>query len=174
MSDFNDKLIILGIDPGLGATGYGVIEVCDNDARLVEAGVVKSNPKDELASRLHEIHSGLASVVKEFKPDLMAVEDLYAHYRHPRTAIIMGHARGMVYLLSAEAGVPIETYASTKVKSALTGNGRASKEQMQLMVRTALGLDRVPRPADAADALAVALCHMSSINRSRKREMVSV
>ncbi len=158
------KLIILGIDPGLQKTGYGVIASENGDATVIEAGVVSTNPKDELASRLHEIFTGLGAVISQFHPDLMAVEDLYAHYNHPRTAIVMGHARAMVFLQSAQAGLPLEVYASTKVKSALTGNGRASKEQMQSMVKSVLGLDRLPSPADAADALAVALCHHSVIN----------
>ncbi len=163
MEGFGDNcenLTILGIDPGLINTGYGVISYIDGSTTLIEAGVVRTNSKDELASRLNEIYAGLGSVIKEFQPDLMAVEDLYSHYGHPKTAIIMGHARAMVFLQSAQAGIPIEIYASTKVKSSLTGNGRASKEQMQLMVKTRLNLERVPSPADAADALAVALCHL--------------
>ena len=163
MESFDDNcenLTILGIDPGLINTGYGVISYADGQTTLIEAGVVRTNSKDELASRLNEIYSGLGSVIKEFEPDLMAVEDLYSHYGHPKTAIIMGHARAMVFLQAAQAGIPIEIYASTKVKSSLTGNGRASKEQMQLMVKSRLNLDRVPSPADAADALAVALCHL--------------
>ena len=155
-----ENVTILGIDPGLVNTGYGVISHVGGQTSLVEAGVVRTDPKEELASRLNEIYAGLGSVIKEFQPDLMAVEDLYSHYGHPKTAIIMGHARAMVFLQSAQAGVPIEIYASTKVKSSLTGNGRASKEQVQLMVKSRLNLDRVPSPADAADALAVALCHL--------------
>ena len=161
------KLIILGIDPGLQRTGYGLISSEGQKATLIEAGVISTTVTDELASRLHEIYSGLSGVITEFTPDVIAVEDLYAHYNHPRTAIVMGHARAMVFLLSAQCGAPIEIYASTKVKSSLTGNGRASKEQMQLMVASRLGLDRPPRPADAADALAVALCYHSAITANR-------
>ncbi len=170
----SENLVILGIDPGLNNTGYGVISVVTNDSsevKLVEAGVVRTNPREELASRLNEIYCGLGGVIREFRPDLMAVEDLYSHYGHPKTAIIMGHARAMVFLQSAQEGVPIETYAATKVKSALTGNGRASKEQMQLMVKSRLGLDMVPKPADAADALAVALCHWHTHCQLQKAAM---
>lgn len=157
----NDSTItILGIDPGLNNTGYGVIKTDGADVWLVEAGVVRTNAKDELASRLNEIYCGVGSVIREFEPDLMAVEDLYSHYGHPKTAIIMGHARAMIFLQSAQCGVSLATYAATKVKSSLTGNGRASKEQMQEMVKTRLNLTEIPRPADAADALAVALCHL--------------
>lgn len=159
-------LTLLGIDPGLNNTGYGVIRVDGDRPWLIEAGVIRTKPKEELASRLNEIFCGLGAVIREFKPDLMAVEQLYSHYGHPRTAIIMGHARAMVFLQSAQCGVPIESYAATKVKSSLTGNGRASKEQVQLMVKTALDLPDIPKPNDAADALAVALCHLNSITRN--------
>ncbi|HSH00538.1 MAG TPA: crossover junction endodeoxyribonuclease RuvC, partial [candidate division Zixibacteria bacterium] len=160
MSRGAESLTVLGIDPGLNNTGYGVVRAESGEVWLVEAGVVRTDPSEELASRLNEIYCGVGGVIKEFRPDLMAVEELYAHYRHPRTAIVMGHARGMIYLQSAQCGVPIETYAATKVKSSLTGNGRATKEQMQAMVKARLGLSEIPRPADAADALAVALCHL--------------
>jgi len=166
-----DETTILGIDPGLNNTGYGIVSVTHDEVELVEAGVIKTNPRDELSSRLNEIYCGLAGVIREFKPELMAVEDLYSHYGHPKTAIIMGHALAMVFLQSAQSGVPIETYAATKVKSALTGNGRASKEQMQLMVKSRLGLSAVPRPADAADALAVALCHWHVHHQLQKASM---
>jgi crossover junction endodeoxyribonuclease RuvC len=169
-----DNIVILGIDPGLNNTGYGVISVCRDDnggVTLLEAGVVRTNPREELASRLNEIYCGLGGVIREFRPELMAVEDLYSHYGHPKTAIIMGHARAMVFLQSAQSGVPLETYAATKVKSALTGNGRASKEQMQLMVKSRLGLATIPKPADAADALAVALCHWHTHCQLQKTAM---
>ena len=97
MEGFDDKLTILGIDPGLINTGYGVISCAGGETKMIEAGVVRTNAKEELASRLNEIYAGLGSVIKEFEPDLMAVEDLYSHYGHPKTAIVMGHARAMVF-----------------------------------------------------------------------------
>jgi crossover junction endodeoxyribonuclease RuvC len=150
---------VLGIDPGLNITGYGVIEDGGDELAVVEAGVVRTDTKQEMAERLHDIASEIEQIIKQFSPDVLAIEELYSHYGHPRTAIIMGHARGIVFLKAAEAGLPVIPYASTRIKKSLTGNGRASKQQMQRMIRSALSLATVPEPADAADALAVALCH---------------
>jgi crossover junction endodeoxyribonuclease RuvC len=110
--------------------------------------------------RLLDIDRDIAAVIDQFKPDAVAIEELYAHYRHPRTAIIMGHARGIVFLKAARAGIMVYPYSSTKVKSALTGNGRATKRQMQQMICSTLCLSGPPEPPDVADALAVALCHL--------------
>jgi crossover junction endodeoxyribonuclease RuvC len=150
---------ILGIDPGLQITGYGVIDSSAASPRLVEAGVIRTNEKGTMAERLTEIATALDEIVSEFKPEVVAIEELYSHYSHPRTAIIMGHARGVVFLKAAQNGLEVFPYASTRVKKSLLGNGRASKGQVQLMIRSALGLNQTPDPPDAADALAVALCH---------------
>ncbi|MFO8014212.1 MAG: crossover junction endodeoxyribonuclease RuvC [Phycisphaerae bacterium] len=152
---------ILGIDPGLQATGYGVVDGAGGGARprLIEAGVIRTRREDDLADRLVEIHAGLASVLAEFQPDAVAVEALYAHYKHPRTAILMGHARGVVYLAAAEAGKPVTSYNATQVKKSLTGSGHAGKVQVQRAIQAAFGLAEPPQPPDVADALAVALCH---------------
>ena len=145
---------VLGIDPGLSITGYGVVEERDQQIGLVEAGVVRT--------RQTEIASEMESIIAQFRPDAMAIEELYSHYGHPKTAIIMGHARGVVLLKAAEAGVEVFAYASTRIKKSLTGNGRASKEQVQKMVRSDFNLSEAPEPSDAADALAAALCHCRS------------
>jgi len=153
---------ILGIDPGLERTGYGVIETLDGAPgamRLIEAGVVRTSPKDDLAARLAELHTGLSAVLAEFKPDAVAVEELYSHYKHPRTAILMGHARGVIFLAAAQAGLPVSSYGATHIKKALVGSGHASKHQVQRAIQSHFGLARAPEPADVADALAVALCH---------------
>lgn len=152
-------MLILGIDPGLETTGYGLIESAGGQHRVVEAGVIRSNTKMSMADRLLEIAGEITAVLEQFSPDGVAVEELYAHYNHPRTAIVMGHARGIVFLRAAEAGVPVFSYAATRIKKSLTGNGRATKQQMQRMVASTLNLKAVPHPPDAADALAVALCH---------------
>jgi len=151
----------LGIDPGLQRTGYGVLDVAAPGVppRLVEAGVIRTSRDDALADRLMEIRTALAAVLEELHPDAAAVEALYAHYKHPRTAILMGHARGIVFLTAAEAGVPVTSYNATKVKKSLVGNGHASKSQMQRAIQAVFGLAEPPEPADVADALAVALCH---------------
>lgn len=153
---------VLGIDPGLNITGYGVIDETGGRIRLVEAGVVRTDAKASMASRLGEIGKEMAEIIDQFQPDAMAIEELYSHYAHPRTAIIMGHARGIILLRAAEAGIPVRSYAATRIKKSLTGNGRASKSQVQLMIKSTLGLTEVPEPADAADALATALCHCNA------------
>lgn len=150
---------ILGIDPGLNTTGYGVLEVVDRQPRLVEAGVVRGKSSSSLARRVKEIHDGVADVIASLQPEVMALEKLYSHYDRPTTAILMGHARGVICLAATEAGLQVKDYAATQVKKTLTGNGRAPKEQMQLAIQRELGLPTVPEPADVADALAIAFCH---------------
>ena len=152
---------ILGIDPGLERTGYGVVEVSAGAGapRLIEAGVVRTRAADPLADRLLEIESGLAAVLAEFKPEVVAVEELYSHYKHPRTAILMGHARGIVFLAAARAGVAVVSYSATNIKKSLLGAGHASKEQVQRVIQRLFTLAKAPEPPDVADALAVALCH---------------
>jgi crossover junction endodeoxyribonuclease RuvC len=150
---------ILGIDPGLNTTGYGVVELADRQVRLVEAGVVRGKTRGSLACRLQEIHDGVADILSTLEPDALALEKLYAHYDRPTTAILMGHARGVIVLAAQQAGVAVHDYAATQVKKTLTGNGRAPKSQMQEAIRRELRLSKLPEPADVADALAIALCH---------------
>jgi crossover junction endodeoxyribonuclease RuvC len=154
---------ILGVDPGLNITGYGIIEENGDAITVHEAGVVRTSDKDSLEKRLLDIGRDIETMVEQFRPDAVAIEELYSHYKHPRTAIIMGHARGIVYLKAAQAGIEVFSYPSTKVKNSLTGNGRASKRQVQQMICQTLGLAKVPEPPDVADALAVALCHLQII-----------
>jgi len=167
-----DCVRILGIDPGLQVTGYGLIEHQEGHSRLVEGGVVRSDAKAELEVRLRQIHQGVGEVLAELQPDVIVVEGLYSKYRHPRTAILMGHARGVIYLAAAERGIPICTYPASLVKRAVSGYGRASKAQVSAMVCQLLRLEAPPEPADVTDALALALCHTSAlrgeINADRK------
>ncbi len=121
--------------------------------------MLRSHDKDPLEKRLLEIHRGISEVICEFVPTIVVVEELYSKYAHPKTAILMGHARGMIYLAAAAQAIPVLSYASTRIKNSLVGHGRASKEQVQRMVQRAFRLDRIPHPPDVADALAVALCH---------------
>jgi crossover junction endodeoxyribonuclease RuvC len=154
---------VLGIDPGLNITGYSILDVRDRKIKLVEAGVIRTNDKHELGERLNEIGREIGKVIAQFAPEALAVEELYSHYEHPKTAIIMGHARGVIFLKAAEAGVSIFPYASTRIKKSLTGNGRATKAQVQRMIRSTLNLLEVPEPPDVADALAIALCHCRTL-----------
>ncbi len=149
---------ILGIDPGLNTTGYGVVEVIGNDVRLCEAGIVRSRAKDKIESRLNEIYSGVQEVIEAHKPDLLALEQLFSHYDRPRTAILMGHARGVICLAAGQAGIEVAHFEPTRVKKIMTGNGRAPKHQIQLAVKMQLKLASVPEPTDVADALAIAIC----------------
>ncbi len=150
---------ILGIDPGLNITGYGVLEFAAEGPRIAEAGIVRGKTRDSLTARLHEIHTGVTEVIESLRPTAMAIEQLYSHYARPRTAILMGHARGVICLAAAEAGIPVHHYSATQVKKILTGSGRAPKPQIQEAIRRELRLPKLPEPADVADALAIALCH---------------
>jgi crossover junction endodeoxyribonuclease RuvC len=150
---------ILGIDPGLNTTGYGVLEFSSKQPRLVEAGVVRSKASGTLAERVKEIHNGVADLIAGLKPEVMAIEELYSHYERPTTAILMGHARGVIVLAAAEAGIPVVNYPATQIKKTITGNGHAAKWQMQEAIRRELNLPTLPEPPDVADALAIALCH---------------
>jgi crossover junction endodeoxyribonuclease RuvC len=150
---------VLGVDPGLNTTGYGVLELAPGAPKLCEAGVIRGGSSRSLAARLAEIHAGLSEVLAQWQPAGMGLEELYSHYERPRTAILMGHARGVIVLAAAEAGVPVASYGATAVKKLLTGSGRAPKGQVQQAVQRELRLPRLPEPPDVADALAVALCH---------------
>jgi crossover junction endodeoxyribonuclease RuvC len=150
---------VLGIDPGLNTTGYGVLDFVAGQPRLVEAGVVRGKPNASLAERVQEIHDGVTDVIATLKPEVLAIEELYSHYDHPTTAILMGHARGVIVLAAAQAGISVTNYPSTQIKKTITGNGHAAKWQMQEAIRRELNLPAVPDPPDVADALAIALCH---------------
>lgn len=165
---------ILGIDPGLRITGYGCVEGAPTDRRgrkavgadavLVEGGVIRLDAKTTISARLAELETDLNEIILRLQPDAVAVEKLYAHYKHPTTAIVMGHARGVVLLAIERARMPgggrvrLVELGATEVKKSLTGNGHASKEQMQRGVQHQLGLSAPPRPADVADAIAIGLC----------------
>ncbi len=152
---------ILGIDPGLNTTGYGVVDFANRQPRLIEAGVVrsKSSGAATLAERIKEIHDGVADVIASLKPQVLAIEELYSHYDRPTTAILMGHARGVIALAAAQAGLKVVPYPATQIKKTITGNGHAAKWQMQEAIRRELNLPATPEPPDVADALAIALCH---------------
>ncbi len=159
-----DKPIrVLGIDPALSTTGYGVIEVNAGRVLLIDAGVVKVPRDNDLAARLKELYDGVMEILAEHKPNCFAMEQLYSHYERPRTAILMGHARGVICLAAAMSGIEVSSYEPTRVKKTLTGNGRAPKGQMQGAVQHQLQLKNPIEPADVADALAIALCHVQAM-----------
>lgn len=152
---------ILGVDPGLQITGYGLIEADGATVRLLEGGVVRPDTSLSLERRLLILHESISAIMGEFQPDYVVVEELYAKYAHPRTAILMGHARGTILLAAAQRGIPFCGYEASLVKRSLTGNGRAPKAQVAHMVCHLLGLATPPSPEDVTDALALALCHAS-------------
>jgi crossover junction endodeoxyribonuclease RuvC len=150
--------IILGIDPGLERTGYAIIDAGGSVQRLLEAGLIRLNPAQALHCRLAELAEAMRHILETRRPDLVACEALYAHYKHPRTAILMAHARGVILAEAARAGAPVLDVSATQVKKSMTGNGRASKTQIQRAVAGALRLHELLEPHDVADAAAIALC----------------
>ena len=152
---------ILGVDPGLGITGYGVLDALVARPTVCEAGIIRSADEDatDMGEKVLAVYNGIVDVITQFHPEVVAVEQLYAHYEHPRTAILMGHARGVIFLAAAQQNIPVISYAATRIKKIITGNGRASKEQVQRTIQRELGLTTLPEPPDVADALAIALCH---------------
>ncbi len=145
---------VLGVDPGLLRTGYAVVELAGG--RLADAGIIRSSPRASTGVRLRELEEGLEEVFAEHRVELLVIEDLFAHYKHPRTAILMGHARGVALLAAARRKLEICSVSATRIKKTLTGNGHASKLQVQKAVMAAFGLPRMPEPPDVADALAAA------------------
>lgn len=156
---------ILGLDPGLVCTGFGAIEFLGVRSDLLEGGTIRPRPDLPLEERLRVLHDSLREVLRRVRPHAAVVEEVYSKYEHPRTAILMGHARGVLLLAAAEEGVPIVSYQASRIKMALTGSGRAAKEQVQAMVTGLLQLPEAPSPVDVTDALALALCHANIIMR---------
>jgi crossover junction endodeoxyribonuclease RuvC len=150
---------VFGIDPGSNRTGYGCVETDGSRHRLVACGAIATPPRAPFPDKLLAIHDRLAALLSEWRPDAVAVENIF-YATNVRTALKLGHARGVAILTAVEAGVPVAEYTPAEIKRAIVGYGRAEKHQIQEMVRRLLGLARVPTPADAADALAVAICHV--------------
>ncbi|MFH1355386.1 MAG: crossover junction endodeoxyribonuclease RuvC [Candidatus Omnitrophota bacterium] len=150
---------ILGIDPALTVTGYGVIETKINSISLLEAGIVTTNAKEVLTKRLNRIYQAVTKLISDTNPDVMVLEKLYAHYRHPMTAFILGQARGVICLACAREDISLVEYAATRVKKAIVGKGLASKYQVQRMVASTMGLTKLPKYNDVTDALALAIAH---------------
>ena len=147
---------IIGIDPGTGILGFGVIDVTKGKATLVDAGVIRTPVKEDDAIRLHTIYDELSEIIKSTKPAIMSVEKLFFS-RNVTTAMTVSQARGVVLLCAKQADLDIYEYTPMQIKQAITGYGKADKKQIQEMVKVILGLDTIPKPDDAADALAAAL-----------------
>ena len=152
-------MIIFGIDPGSERTGYGCIDSDGRRHRLVACGSLSSPPATSFPGRLQAIHAGLTILLQEHRPSCVAIEDIF-HAKNVRSALRLGHARGVALLAASAAGVPVVEYTPAEIKRAVVGFGRAEKQQVGQMVKLLLALDAVPTPHDAADALAIAICHV--------------
>ncbi|MFZ0858788.1 MAG: crossover junction endodeoxyribonuclease RuvC, partial [Candidatus Acidiferrales bacterium] len=159
---------MLGLDPALaGATGYGVVELDGQAARMLRFGALRFPSRADFSARLREIHKMVAELVEEFTPDAVAVESVFTAL-NMRTALRLAEVRGVILLAAAQAEIPSHSYSPREVKASITGHGSASKEQMQQMIKAQLGLCEKPEPADAADALAVALCHAHAARAAQR------
>lgn len=152
-------MIIAGIDPALTRTGYGVISVRHSKIALVEAGIIGTSAKETLPQRLDTVYRAIEGLLRDTRAEAMVLEKIYAHYRHPATSYLLGHARGVICRACAAQGIPLIEYAATRVKKAIVGNGLASKFQVQRMVLKLLGVSDIPRYTDVTDALALAIAH---------------
>ncbi|NLW08913.1 MAG: crossover junction endodeoxyribonuclease RuvC [Firmicutes bacterium] len=152
---------IMGIDPGTAITGFGLLEQEGSRLRLLEFGVIRTEPEVPDAERLLQIHREVGALLKNYRPDEIAIEELFFN-KNSRSVLAVGQARGVVMLAAAQADLRVEEYTPLQVKMAVVGYGRAEKRQVQEMVKVLLGLARPPKPDDAADALAVAICHAHS------------
>ena len=159
---------ILGVDPGLRTTGYGVIETCATGLKLIEGGVLQPDAKAPLERRLVQLHDAMIEVVRATRPDCMVLEELWTSYEHPQTAVLMGHARGVLALAAGAHGITVQHLAHALVKRALAGSGSATKAQVKGMVVQLLGLNAPPQPDDVSDALALAIA-FSNVEAQRDR-----
>lgn len=154
-------MLVLGIDPGTARTGWGLVSREGNELALVDYGTVRTSSDASLPQRLQVLYRELGQIISSHQPSAVAVEKLFFN-KNVRTAMTVGQARGVVLLAVAEAGLPVHEYTPLEVKQSVCGYGRASKDQIQKLVQMLLGLDSIPQPDDAADAIAIAICHIHS------------
>ena len=166
-------MIVLGVDPGTQVTGYGVVRGDNaNSASLTECGVIRTQARDPLPSRLHEIHDGISQLIERHRPDILSIEDVF-YSRNVRTTVTLGHARGVILLAAQQHGVRVHEMAPAEIKKAVVGSGAATKEQVQFMVTRLLRLKAAPKPADASDGVAAALgylmgAHLEAVARASR------
>lgn len=164
-------MIVLGIDPGYGIVGYGVLESNSYGTyNLIDYGAITTPKEDCISDRLYEIYNSMIELIDMYKPDCIAIEELFFN-TNTTTAINVAQARGAILIASKKYTNELFEYTPLQIKQAITGNGRAEKRQMQLMVASILGLEKVPRPDDAADALAVAICHLQTNNMIKENRI---
>ena len=153
---------ILGIDPGIAIVGYGVVDKEGNRYKTIAYDAVTTKAHTPLEDRLEKVYNGVCEIIKEYKPDAMSIEELFFN-NNAKTALAVGQARGVIILAAVQNHIPVYEYTPLQVKQALTGYGRASKTQIQQMMKSMLGLTEIPKPDDVADALAIAVCHGNSM-----------
>jgi crossover junction endodeoxyribonuclease RuvC len=164
-------MLTIGVDPGTATTGYGLVRMTEEgELALVDYGAIATTPDQDMPERLRRLHAALTEIVLLHRPDESAVEKLFFQ-RNVSTALSVGQARGVALLALAEQGVPVAEYSPLEVKQAIVGYGSAAKRQVQQMVKVLLHMDNIPQPDDAADALAVAICHLHSRGLRQRAEV---
>jgi crossover junction endodeoxyribonuclease RuvC len=162
-----EKLLIMGVDPGSSVTGYGLIVTnLGDEISLLDYGIIKTDPGFQQEEKLKKIYNGLVKIIKKASPDEFAIEEAF-YSKNAKTAMVMGQVRGVAILAAAQAKIPVAEYSPREIKQSIVGSGNASKSQVQFMVKNLLGLKEIPESEDAADALAVALCHAQKIKGIR-------
>jgi len=165
--------LVLGVDPGTAVTGFGVVARDGRAVSLIECGVIRTDPKQKLAARLHDIHAGISELIERHRPETIAVEDVF-YARNVRTTIVLGHARGVILLAAQQASLEIREYPPAEIKKTITGNGAATKDQVQFMVARLLRLAHAPEPADASDGVAAALCACLATTLPRISDLANI
>ena len=152
-------MLILGIDPGLTKTGFGLLSISNDKPQIVDYGVIEPNKNDNLSKRLYTIYTDINQLIDMFKPTVFSIEDIF-YGRNVKSALLLGQARGIAMLCAAKHDIPVFEYSAKKVKKAITGNGNADKTQLQYMIKQIFKLKQVPTPLDASDAIGIALCYI--------------
>jgi len=160
-------MLVLGVDPGMATMGYGLVEEYNGSLRAIDYGVITTAADMKTAERLVRIYDSINHLISHYNPDAVAIEELFFN-KNTKTALIVGHARGIAILAAAQKDIPLFEYTPLQVKQAVVGYGRAEKQQVQQMVKILLSLKKIPSPDDAADALAVSICHIHSADMGRK------
>ena len=155
-------MIILGIDPGLRVTGFGILSTKNDKTEVIDYGVIEPNNKETLSKRLYTIYTDIEELIKVFSPNILAIEDIF-YGRNIKSAFYLGQARGIAMMCAAKHNMPVFEYSAKKVKQAITGNGNADKTQLQYMIKQIFNLKHLPTPLDASDAIGIALCHINQI-----------
>jgi len=155
-------MVILGIDPGLTKTGFGLVSITKDDPKIIDFGIIQPNQKDNLSKRLYTIYLDMEQLIKTFSPTVLSIEDVF-YGRNVKSALLLGQARGIAMLCGAKNNIPVFEYSAKKVKQSVTGNGNADKVQLQYMIKQIFKLQDLPKPLDASDAIGIALCHFNQV-----------